>query len=79
MKLTRLQANVIDALKNGWELGRSATSEGRWWLQQGGLGRGGKTIDVHTNTALALMKRGLIENKRWGFPASQWGLKGKKP
>lgn len=74
MLLTRLQMNVIDALKNGWELGHSSTADGRWWLQQDGLGRGGKTIDVHANTAFALLKRGLIEQKRYGFPTSLWGL-----
>lgn len=73
-KMTRLQANVIEALKNGWELGKTHGINRRWWIQQGGLGRGGKSFDIHANIIEGLKKRGLIEEKEFGFPISRWGL-----
>ena len=75
MKVSKLQRDVLDALKDGWELGRSATPDGEWWLQKGGLGRGGKSLPVNVNTAFSLLKRGLIEKKRDGFPTELWGLR----
>jgi len=79
-KLSKAQQDVIDKLKSGWELGKGTSSQGYWWLQYGKLGHGDKAVDVNTNTAYSLMNRGLIEQKRYGFPTALWGLtEEKKP
>lgn len=55
---------VIALIKDGeWELGYGDGSrgDGRFWVQQGGLCKGGKTKTVRTGTVRALEKRKLVE------------------
>jgi len=80
MKLSKAQQDVIDKLKSGWQLGRLTGFDCGWWLQKGELGRGAQICDVKNNTVHALIKRGLIEQKRYGSITPFWGLtKEKKP
>lgn len=55
------QAEILDLLRSGeWELGYSIgiRSDGRYWMQEGGLMRGGNTRKVRANTLRALVRRG---------------------
>lgn len=55
---------VIALIKDGkWELGYGdgIRSDGRFWIQEGGLTQGGKTFDVRYSTIKALERRKLIE------------------
>lgn len=74
MKLSKAQTQVVAKMKEGWQLGRDNTATGGWWLQKDGLGRGGDTITVNGNSAHALFKSGVIQEKKWGFPTSLWEL-----
>jgi hypothetical protein len=74
VKLTKAQQEVIDLMRQGWELGVSTTADGRWWLQKGGLGRGGETNNVNANTAHALLRAGLIRSAGYSFPTQHYLL-----
>jgi hypothetical protein len=55
---------VITLLESGeWELGYGdgIRSDGRYWIQQGGLTKGGKSLNVRVSTINALERRKLIE------------------
>lgn len=56
---------VLALLQSGeWELGhREGIREpGNYWMQKGGLGKGGETRAVRGGTVNALEKRGLIKS-----------------
>ena len=72
--LTPAQQHIVERLRNGWVLGLEMTLAGGYWLQQGGLGRGGATESVHANTAHALYKRGVIRSIRRVFPVEEFQL-----
>lgn len=60
-------AEVIDSIRHGeWELGYGDGSrgDGRYWIQRGGLGRGGESRTVSITTIKALEKRHLIKLKQ---------------
>lgn len=69
MKLSRVQQDVIDKMRNGWELGCYSMSGCR--LQKGGLGKGGETQIVSHSTVHSLYKKGLIQ-QIYGFPATRY-------
>lgn len=72
-KLSPTQREIIDCMKNGWELGTSMMIDGGSWLQKGGLGHGGEHRKVSTVSVHALQKLGLIIPIR-GFPTQRWKL-----
>lgn len=74
MKLSKPQQKVINLMSAGWALGAEFGLNTRCWLQQDGLGRGGETEDVRSDTFHSLYKNGLIEKVKSGFPASTYGL-----
>ena len=78
-KLTPIQQEVIDLMKQGWELGSSLDLSGRCWLQKGGLGRGGESKTVTSSTIRTLDYLGFIEVASSKFPTRHWCLKGKMP
>jgi hypothetical protein len=53
---------------HGWQLGQGMDMRGRCWLQQGGCGRGGKTINVSASTVAALRSSGAIKVDKQEFP-----------
>ena len=73
-KLSKPQQEVIDLMRDGWELGTSMIMDSRSWLQKGGCGRGGDTKEVNASTKHALYVRGLIERKTTEFPLVTWKL-----
>ena len=72
--LTPAQQRIVERLRTGWVLGLEMALAGGYWLQQGGLGRGGATESVHANTAHALYKRGVIQSIRRAFPVEEFQL-----
>ena len=75
-KLSEAQQDVLDKMRSGWELGRSerGRDDARYWMQQGGLGRGGQTQNVSYATVRALLKLGLITSGKWSFPTIKYHL-----
>lgn len=56
-------SEVVALIRNGeWELGYGdgTRSDGRYWIQRGGLSKGGESKTVTLSTMKALEKRGLI-------------------
>ena len=72
--LSPAQQHVVERLRSGWALSLTLTPTGHYWLPQGGLGRGGATESVHTNTAYALRIRGVIQSIRRAFPVEEFQL-----
>jgi len=83
-KLSKNQLEVLRLMSEGWELGRSHGFDGDrpWWMQKGGLGRGGDSKKVNSNTTFSLYKKGLIykPDPKTEFPTEHWALteKGKE-
>lgn len=75
MKLSKNQQKIIDLMKLGWELGVSVSlSRSRAWVQENGVGRGGKSEDMSIATFNVLSEKKLIEIKHKGFPTSKYQL-----
>ena len=73
-RLSPAQEYVLHMMRNGWELGTSTVPDGGGArIQQGGLGRGGKTETVSAATVNALCCAGLIR-RHYGFPAARYTL-----
>lgn len=67
-KLSETQREVLRLMADGWELGSTGGFEPRYWLQKGGLGKGGETKDIRSTTYLSLLGLGLIEQAAHKFP-----------
>ena len=77
-KLTANQQEVIDLIKQGWELGSSISINGKCWIQKGGLGRGGESKMVSNSTVRILEYLGYIERGESKFPTLHYRLKTEK-
>lgn len=73
-KLSETQREVLRLMSEGWELGSTGGFKPSWWLQEGGIGRGGKTKDVRSTTHLSLLGLGLIEQAAHKFPFTYYRL-----
>jgi|GEM_PF-6869152 hypothetical protein len=63
-RVTKAQQAVLDAMADGWELGRSSSAidtRQRCRLQKGGIGMGGEVRAITLPTLNALLESGLIE------------------
>jgi hypothetical protein len=68
LKLTKKQKEIISLMQNGWELGvqtgrmvrTSLPLSDKYYLQQGGLGKGGKTKRIAYVSFLKLLNSGFI-------------------
>ena len=78
-KLTPLQQEIIDLMKDGWELGTAMGLNPRSWLQKGGLGKGGESKEIKSGTVHALAYLGYIERGESEFPTLHYRLKTEKP
>lgn len=66
---------VVALIRDGaWELGYGdgTRSDGSYWIQQGGLTKGGKSKTVRRSTVAALQRRGLIAVKPRGPKQPFW-------
>jgi len=83
MKLSPKLLEILELMNDGWELGFSiGVSKALWWIQKGGLGRGGEAKYPHGRIQIRrLSKEGLIANDgKHHFPTTPYFLtdKGKK-
>lgn len=74
LKLSKVQQNILDLMNTDWELSESLTSR-RYWLQQGGSGKGGDTKKVASSTVSFLLKNNLIELNERKFPKATYKIK----
>lgn len=74
MKLSKSQQQVVDKMRDGWELGYSSGFFTRSWLQKNGIGKGGETINVRVNTFLLLRDKNVIEKSRSAYPTDVYRL-----
>lgn len=74
MKLSETQKQIISLMREGWELGASHTFTGWAWMQKDGLGKGGESRNVKSNTFFALIKLNLISCPERHFPHSKYEL-----
>lgn len=72
---------IVRLMKKGWELGLSTGWSCRYWLQKGGLCRGGESRNCHASTVTSMMRKELIERApkkpKDGFWLVRFKLKGK--
>ncbi len=73
-ELSPKQKEIVDLMRNGWELGSSMSLNGGDWIQKGGLGRGGESKNVNANTSYALYKKGVIIQVKQAFPKIHYAL-----
>jgi len=65
---------ILQYMKDGWELAHSTSLAGRvYWLQQGGIGKGGECVDVYGSAVRRMEVGGLIV-RQYGFPESKFRL-----
>lgn len=74
MKLSTAQQDVVNRMRDGWELGAPMTPDGGVWLQQGGLGKGGNSKQVHANTFNSLYQKGIIKQALRAWPTMHYAL-----
>ena len=60
MELSATQQRILNLMANNWELGKHYGVNTRYWIQQGGLGRGGKSENLKGSTVRKLLYAGLI-------------------
>jgi len=75
MKLSPKLIEILVLMNSGWELGRSNTSSLGWWLQKGGIGKGGETNEIHGRTNMYMLTNSkLIASNGYGFPTQKYYL-----
>lgn len=75
IKLSKVQREVLELMDHGWELGRSTSDFcGGCSVQKGGLGRGGESKKVNSNTWHALWKKKLIRCVDSSYPTEKYAL-----
>ena len=63
MKLSKVQQNVLDKMRDGWELGMSHSFGVNCWLQKDGIGKGGESEDIRYSTLSVLFQKKLIKQR----------------
>lgn len=74
MKLSQRQQEVIDLMKQGWELGLSSGWHTWCSIQQGGQGKGGESRNININTLNSLQEKKLIEFDYEKYPTKIYRL-----
>lgn len=74
MKLSKTQKELIELMKNGWELGHSQGMRSRAWLQKDGVGCGGECKDMSISTFHVLRDKKLVEISLNRYPISKYKL-----
>lgn len=76
--LTPKQREVVDRLREGWELGvsKSLDARQRIWIQKNGVGRGGESVDLRPSTFEALKSAGLLAPSKSTYPTYAYVLVG---
>lgn len=79
-KLSKTQIELLRLMNNGWELGSSMTLNDGCYIQQDGIGKGGKSQSVNSNTLDSLYYHKCITINFESFPSRHYKLteKGKQ-
>lgn len=73
--LSKTQQEVVDLMRDGWQLGTAGGfSATHPWLQKGGCGRGGKSKSISMSTFSALFRAGIIEKDTFKYPVQTYRL-----
>lgn len=74
-KPSKVQMEVLAKMADGWQLGHSTGAfYNNSWLQKGGCGHGGPTVQVSFATLRALRNAGLIVRDTFKFPTQTYRL-----
>lgn len=74
MKPSKAQQEILDLMANGWELGLCHGLAPRYWLQKGGLGKGGEIKNIRSAVPCKLVDLGLIKGVREEYPFASFAL-----
>lgn len=75
IKLGHKQIEILGKMTNGWELGISLGLHPNWWIQKGGLGKGGEAIhDLPSASMGSLYRNKLIRVRERSFPTEYWEI-----
>ena len=74
MKATKTQLDILQKMNDGWELGYYQGLVASCNLKEGGIGRGGQSQQVKTNTFFALWMKGLIVISKYGPSTDKYSL-----
>lgn len=75
-KLSKVQQEIVDLMKEGWELGVSLSFSGNYScrVQKDGLGNGGATKYFSVSTFKALENKGILKIKSNEFRNKKYAL-----
>lgn len=73
-KLSKTQQQVIDRLKEGWELASSMDMDPVVWLQENGIGKGGVSEKVRWGTLQSLLRLKVIRRSTREYPVTHYVL-----
>ena len=69
------QREILQLIVDGWELGLDLTLGGNYWIQKGGLGRGGESNrKISSDACQSLRNKGYIAAKYRVFPVQAFEL-----
>ena len=69
------QQEILQLMLDGWELGQSLNLHSSFWLQKGGLGKGGEAKhNISPDVCFTLYKKGYIRTKYRKFPREAFEL-----
>ncbi len=80
-KLSTAQQRVVNLMEQGYQLGRHRRMVGgsAYRLQEGGIGKGGKSEKTTKTVVLAMLNAGVIEVDQQGWNTSTYLLVNKDP
>lgn len=73
-KLSKTQKEVVRLMREGWQVGKSVGIKPRAWMQNGGIGRGGESKTLNSNTFFALLDKKLIHETAEKYSIKKYDL-----
>lgn len=74
IKLSPTQIDIIQKMRDGWELGRNCGYRSSVWMQKNGIGRGGESKDLSISTFQILWEKKIITVIRIGYSTTVYAL-----
>lgn len=75
MRLGKQQRKILELMTQDWQLGLSLGLHPHYWIQKGGLGKGGEANhNLNQVTCLSLVKNGYIRVAYRKFPTEAFEL-----
>ena len=73
-KLSNSQREIIGLMRDGWTLAEDTDKRGKAYIQKGGIGKGGESLDVNSKTVNALYTQKIIRITKQSFPTNEYAL-----